>query len=90
MTDQAGTSSPSIDDWLAEFAASAPEVSLDAAGAAERSALLDIARIAAHRSIRSAAPITTYLVGLALAPLDPADRLARLQDLVRRLDDETS
>jgi hypothetical protein len=90
MTDQAATGSPTIDKWLADFSSSVPEVSLDDAGPAERSALLDLARIAAHRSHRSAAPITTYLVGLALAPLDRADRLARLQALVRRLDDETS
>ena len=88
MTDHAGSGSPSIDAWLGELAAAIPEASLDDADPAVRSALLDVARIAAHRSHRTAAPITTYLVGLALGPLEPADRLARLQDLVRHLDNE--
>ena len=90
MTDQAGTGSPSIDAWLAELSDSVPEASLGDADPAVRSALLDLARVAARRSHRSAAPITTYLVGLALAPIDPADRLARLQDLVRQFDGERS
>jgi hypothetical protein len=58
----------------------------DAAGPAERAVLLDLARVAAHRSERIAAPITTYLAGVALAGLAPAARLARLQALLVALE----
>lgn len=49
----------------------------------EQRALLELTRIAAHRSDRIAAPITAYLAGLALASLSPAGRaeaLARVLD----------
>lgn len=53
---------------------------------AEERLLLDLARIAAHSSERIAAPLTTYLAGVALADLAPQERVARLQALVERLD----
>lgn len=52
----------------------------------EQRALLDLTRVAAHRSERIAAPITAFLVGLALAPLDPEARARRIRELVARLD----
>jgi len=58
----------------------------DAAGPAERAVLLDLARVAAHRSERIAAPITTFLAGVALAGLAPAERLARLRALLAALE----
>ena len=54
--------------------------------AAEERLLLDLARIAAHSSERISAPLTTYLAGVALADLPPGERVARLRDLVERLD----
>jgi len=78
---------PTIDEWLAELGALLPAEVLDEAGPAERALLLDLARIAAHRSHRSAAPISTYLVGLAFAPLPRERRLAGLRELVERLED---
>lgn len=55
-------------------------------GRAERALLLDLARIAARRCERVAAPITTYLVGTLLAALGPEQRVARLERLVRELE----
>ena len=50
-----------IDDWVTELCA-ALDVPPDAVDVA---ALLDLARDAAHHVERPAAPITTYIVGLA-------------------------
>lgn len=55
-------------------------------GGDERAALLDLARIAAHTSERWAAPISTYLAGLAMADVDPAARAELLRELVERLE----
>lgn len=61
---------------------------LDLIGSDERAVLLDLVKIAAHRSHRTAAPISTYLVGLAFAELSRAERLARLRAVVASLDVE--
>jgi hypothetical protein len=70
--------------WLDRLArllpASAPSVTN-----AEEAAILDLARLAAHQSVRIAAPISTYLVGLAYASLEPVERARALQGLVARL-----
>ncbi|HEX6335781.1 MAG TPA: DUF6457 domain-containing protein [Jiangellaceae bacterium] len=50
-----------IDDWVTELCA-ALDVPPDAVDVA---ALLDLARDAAHHVERPAAPLTTYIVGLA-------------------------
>lgn len=50
-----------LDSWVAELAA---ELGVDPA-AVDRDLLLDVARDAAHRVARPAAPLTTFLVGLA-------------------------
>jgi hypothetical protein len=50
-----------IDDWVTELC-TALDVRADAVDVA---ALLDLARDAAHHVERPAAPITTYIVGLA-------------------------
>lgn len=77
-----------VEAWLERLGALLPPGTLDEVGTAERAALLDLARIAAHQSHRRAAPISTYLVGLAFASLPRADRLARIADLAARLDAE--
>ena len=47
--------------------------------------LLDLARDAAHGVQRPAAPVTTYLLGLAVARgADPAEAAARLSALASR------
>ncbi|MBE7187524.1 MAG: hypothetical protein INR67_04470 [Jatrophihabitans endophyticus] len=50
-----------LDAWVADLAA---ELGVDAA-AVDRTLLLDVARDAAHQVARPAAPLTTFLVGLA-------------------------
>ena len=54
----------------------------------ERTALLDLARVAAHRSERIAAPLTTFLLGLAFAGSPRADWARRIQGMATRLDRE--
>lgn len=54
--------------------------------AAEQAAILDLARVAAHASERIAAPISTYLVGIALHDLEPSARAARIAELVATLE----
>ena len=58
--------------------------------AAERTALLDLARVAAHTSERITAPLSTYLAGLALASVPAAERAERIAALVRRLEEQTA
>jgi hypothetical protein len=50
-----------LDDWITELAAA---LGVDPA-ALDRNLLLDVARDAAHAVARPAAPLTTFLVGLA-------------------------
>lgn len=52
----------------------------------ERAVLLELARVAAHTSERWTAPVTTYAAGLALATVAPADRPARLAELLDALE----
>lgn len=52
----------------------------------EQTALLDLARIAAHRSERIAAPLTTFVAGVAYGTLPAGERAAVLQHLASRLD----
>jgi Domain of unknown function (DUF6457) len=52
----------------------------------EERVLLDLARVAAHSSERIAAPLTTFLAGVALADLPPAERAERLRALVAELE----
>jgi hypothetical protein len=82
---------PSDDDlavaaWLDRLGALLPAGTLDEVGPAERAALLDLARIAAHQSHRRAAPISTYLAGLAFASLPRAERLERITELAAQLE----
>lgn len=54
--------------------------------AGEERALLDLARVAAHSSERIAAPLTTFLAGVALADLPPGvERAERLRTLLDEL-----
>jgi hypothetical protein len=53
---------------------------------AEIDALLDLARVAAHTSERWAAPVSTFVAGVALACVDPADRAGRIRELTARLE----
>ncbi|HZD02015.1 MAG TPA: DUF6457 domain-containing protein [Actinomycetes bacterium] len=55
-------------------------------GADEAEAVLELARVAAHASERRAAPVTAYLVGMAVAGAAPEARAAFIDDLVVKLE----
>ncbi len=55
-------------------------------GAGEIEAVLELARVAAHTSERRAAPVTTYLIGMAVAGAAPEAREAFIDDLVVKLE----
>jgi hypothetical protein len=59
----------------------APSVSAD-----EAEAVLELARVAAHASERRAAPVTAYLLGMAVAGAAPEARTAFIDDLVVKLE----
>ena len=61
--------------------ASGPELS-----EVEQEALLDIARIAAHSSERVAAPLTTFLAGVAYGAVLAGERAESLRALADRLE----
>jgi hypothetical protein len=84
MNDSSGTTS--VDAWLARFAAELPDQMDASLSSDDRSALLDLARVAAHRSERIAAPLTTFLLGLALAGTPRGDWAPRIQAIANRLD----
>ena len=65
-----------LQDWLASAAA---ELGVDGV---DRDLILDLARDVAHGVARPAAPLTTYLLGLAVgAGADPVEASARLTEL---------
>jgi hypothetical protein len=55
-------------------------------GEGEVEAVLELARVAAHSAERRAAPVTTYLAGMAVAGAAPEAREAFLDDLVVKLE----
>ncbi|MGH2467567.1 MAG: DUF6457 domain-containing protein [Candidatus Limnocylindrales bacterium] len=79
---------PSLDlrAWLAELA-KVPEVGGATVSRDEQRALLDLTRVAAHRSDRIAAPITAYVVGLALAARPSDERARALGAIVAALEE---
>ena len=70
-----------LDRWIATAATA---LGLDPADAdASRALVLDLARDVAHGVLRPAAPVTAYLLGLAVGRgADPAKAAATLADLV--------
>ena len=75
-----------LDAWLERLSTLLTADVVEGTGPAERAVLLDLARVAAHRGEHIAAPITTYLAGVAFAGLPPAERLARLRTLLAALE----
>ena len=79
----------SLADWLAllrdELGADDARLQLSPA---EERALLDLARIAAHASERIAAPLTTFLAGVALADLPSTERAERVRRVAAALASE--
>jgi hypothetical protein len=78
------------DDWFALLTDHVGETS--APGAGEIEALLDLARVAAHTSERWTAPVSGFMVGLALGHLPPEARAERVRALADALeaDDATT
>jgi hypothetical protein len=54
--------------------------------AEEQALILELARVAARRSVRIAAPITTYAAGLAYSSMEPDHRVEGLRTLIASLD----
>lgn len=75
-----------LEAWLAHLARLLPAGVVAEVGADERAVLLDLARVAAHGSERIAAPITTYLAGIAVAGRSPEERLGALRELLAALE----
>jgi hypothetical protein len=70
-----------LDEWTA---AACAELGLDP-GEAHTAAVLDLAREVAHNVLRPGAPVTAYLLGVAVGRgADPAEAAARLTELARR------
>lgn len=70
---------PSLDEWTAQLAA-ALEVSVELV---DRDLVLDLARDSAHGVARPAAPLTTYLAGIAVGRgAAPADVMATIRTLL--------
>lgn len=66
-----------LDDWVA-----AVTVDLGLEGQVDRSLVLDLARDVAHGVARPAAPLTTFLLGLAVgAGADPRETAAKISAL---------
>ncbi len=84
-TEEPPSPSPSLQEWL-DLATAALGCAPRAISDDERNLLLDLARIAAHRCERTAAPITAFVVGEALAGSSPEERVERLRRLVSALE----
>ncbi len=70
-----------LDDWAAAACAA---LGIEPAAVDIRQ-ILDLARVAAHQVDRPAAPVTAYLLGLAVGAGQPADEVAaRLASLAER------
>lgn len=76
---------------LAEFTeAACAELALPP-DAVDTALILDLAREVAHNTVRPGAPVSTYLLGLAVGRGgDPAELAARLTALARSFADQTS
>ena len=61
-----------LDDWAS---AACAELGLEP-GQVDIRLILDLARVAAHQVDRPAAPVTAFLLGLAVAGGQPADQAA--------------
>jgi hypothetical protein len=55
-------------------------------GEDEAEAVLELARVVAHASERRAAPVTAYLVGIAVAGAAPEARTAFIEELLIKLE----
>jgi len=69
-----------LEDWAEALCA---ELGLDAAEGSQK-VVLDLARVVAHTVDRPAAPVTAYLLGMAVGRGEPlAETAQRIQQLAR-------
>jgi uncharacterized membrane-anchored protein len=85
----AGEPTLSLSAWMDRLRAA---LSVDGEAATDLSAdeqrlILELARVAAHTSERIAAPLTTFVAGLALAGLAREERVRRLREFLETLRD---
>jgi hypothetical protein len=85
-TNEPAAAQVTVHEWLDRVRDSLGSAADMPLTSAERRLLLELARIAAHGSERIAAPLSTYLAGLALAGLTPDVRAERLAAMVRELE----
>jgi hypothetical protein len=75
-----------LDRWTAAIARElAADLGVELGDTVDQQLLLDVARDAAHAVDRPAAPITTYLVGVAVAKSQDPDAQAKAAAAVSRL-----
>lgn len=72
------------EDWLELLREELPD-GAPAVSDREVDALLDLARVAAHTSERWSAPISTFVVGVAMAEVAPEERAQRIQAIADHL-----
>jgi Domain of unknown function (DUF6457) len=88
MDSEPGASNVSLGTWMDRIRASlGPDDPTTALSAEEERLILELARVAAHSSERIAAPLTTFVAGLALAGLPPDARAGRLRELLDDIGD---
>lgn len=87
MTQDDGDRTVSLDAWLERLRTQLPAGASLTISGAESAALLDLARVAAHTSERIAAPLSTFLVGVAFGGLPEGVRATRIAELVRSLEE---
>ena len=83
------TSELTVREWLDRLRAELGAENLDLSPPEQR-ALLDLARVAAHASERVAAPLSTFLAGVAFGRLDAAARAAAIARVTASLAATTS
>ncbi|MGB3605198.1 MAG: DUF6457 domain-containing protein [Gordonia sp. (in: high G+C Gram-positive bacteria)] len=77
---------PGLDPWVAELA---PALGIDDPSVPTE-LLLDVTRDVAHSVLRPAGPITTYLIGVAVANGMAAETAAaRIQEVLAKQSDRT-
>ena len=76
-------------ELLADIADGRDISSVEPLGDEETTAVLDLARVAAHAVERKAAPLVCFALGRALATADAESRLASIRDAIVRIETES-
>jgi len=76
-------------ELLADIADGRDIGSVEPLGDEETTAVLDLARVAAHAVERKAAPLVCFALGRALASADAETRLVSIADAIARIETES-